>query len=85
MTRIFGLVLIPDRPCAHDPDLFYAKGPLRIERAKAICRPCPHRERCLATALELGEVHGVWGGLSAPERQELTLRPRGPHPKEAAA
>lgn len=82
MTRICGLVLIPDRPCAHDPDLFYAKGPLRIERAKEICRTCPHRKPCLATALLLGETHGVWGGMSATEREQFT---QPPDPKGAAA
>lgn len=47
--------------------------------AKRICNgdprrgtePCPVRAECLAYALNRNEEHGVWGGLSAPERQKL--------------
>jgi Transcription factor WhiB. len=50
-------------------------------RAKAYCNgkgkrpPCPAREACLQKALEF-EVpgvkrHGVWGGMTAPERNRV--------------
>ena len=32
--------------------------------AKRVCRACPVTAECLAYALEMGEEHGVWGGMS---------------------
>ena len=56
-----------------DPELFFPignTGPaiLQIEEAKAVCRRCEVREQCLAWALEAGQDHGVWGGMSEQER-----------------
>ncbi|ONH33822.1 WhiB family transcriptional regulator [Pseudofrankia asymbiotica] len=45
-----------------DPDLFFAESPADVESAKAICRDCPIRLACLATALDRHEPWGVWGG-----------------------
>ena len=36
--------------------------------AKALCAACPVRAECLEFALETGQVHGIWGGLTAQER-----------------
>ncbi|MBM9467307.1 WhiB family transcriptional regulator [Nakamurella sp. YIM 132084] len=50
-------------PCAQaDPDLFFAERPDDLERAKAVCGPCPARAACLAAALDRSEPWGVWGG-----------------------
>jgi WhiB family transcriptional regulator, redox-sensing transcriptional regulator len=62
-----------------DPELFFPignTGPaiLQIEEAKAVCRRCDVREQCLAWALEAGQDHGVWGGLSEDERRALKRR-----------
>lgn len=66
-----------------DASLFFApsyfetreeKG-AREASAKAICRRCPVRERCLEYALAIREPHGVWGGLNELERRRL-LRDR---------
>ncbi|MEW2623628.1 WhiB family transcriptional regulator [Streptomyces sp. NPDC048106] len=62
-----------------DPDLFFpigTTGPalLQIEEAKAVCRRCPVMERCLQWALESGEEHGVWGGLSEGGRRAMKRR-----------
>ena len=59
-----------------DPELFFPignTGPaiLQIEEAKQVCRRCDVREQCLAWALEAGQDHGVWGGLSEDERRAL--------------
>ena len=50
---------------------------LQIEEAKAVCRRCEVREQCLQWALEAGQDHGVWGGLSEDERRALKRRNAG--------
>ena len=62
-----------------DPELFFPignTGPalLQIEEAKKVCRRCEVREQCLAWALEAGQDHGVWGGLSEDERRAMKRR-----------
>lgn len=50
-------------PChRHDPNLWFAEAPQELEFAKALCRPCPVRQACLAGALRRKEPYGVWGG-----------------------
>jgi hypothetical protein len=46
----------------------------RTKAAKAICRACDVREKCLEWALERGESAGVWGGLTERERNKLNKR-----------
>jgi WhiB family transcriptional regulator, redox-sensing transcriptional regulator len=55
-----------------DPEVFYVAPELSAE-AKAICRPCPARDKCLEWALR-HEDWGVWGGLD--ENQRLSLKRR---------
>ncbi|KFG71421.1 WhiB family transcriptional regulator [Streptomyces mutabilis] len=64
---------------SEEPDLFFPignTGPalLQIEEAKAVCRRCPVMETCLQWALEFGQEHGVWGGLSEDERRAMKRR-----------
>lgn len=48
---------------------------VRRERvAKGLCHGCPVIAECRRHALAACEPYGVWGGLSASERQRL-LRP----------
>ncbi|ADU46578.1 WhiB family transcriptional regulator [Intrasporangium calvum] len=47
---------------------------LKSLRAAAICRECPVRQMCLASALVFGEEFGVWGGLNPVERRPLHRR-----------
>lgn len=59
------------------PELFFPIGISEVaqqqaDEAKAICGRCPVREQCLGWALDVGQVHGVWGGTSEMER--LVLR-----------
>jgi WhiB family transcriptional regulator, redox-sensing transcriptional regulator len=50
-------------PCrAGEADLWFAEAPADLERAKALCAPCPIRVECLAGALRREEPWGVWGG-----------------------
>lgn len=64
-------VFIPDNPFS---------GPLRkrardsIERAMAVCRSCPVTRECLAFAVSMGEVGGVWGGLYLTQKRLARLR-----------
>ncbi len=43
-------------------------------RAKNICASCPVRSDCLDYALEIGEQHGIWGGLNEVERRSMLVR-----------
>ena len=50
------------------------RGASRMRRevaAKEVCLSCPVRAECLEYALETGQRHGVWGGLSEHERRVL--------------
>ena len=39
--------------------------------AKRICLGCPVQKRCLASALDLGVVSGIWGGTTESERSNI--------------
>jgi WhiB family transcriptional regulator, redox-sensing transcriptional regulator len=72
-----------------DPDLFFpisSAGPARhqISQAKAVCATCQVQRQCLSFALETHQIHGIWGGKSAEERQLLRRRPRPARPVRAA-
>jgi len=66
-----------------DPDLFFpVKSDAPAAEAKAYCNgngsrpPCPVRQECLRWALDEGEEHGVFGGLTASERRHLGRDPQ---------
>jgi WhiB family redox-sensing transcriptional regulator len=64
-----------------DPDLFFpiaSAGPAlrQVTQAKAICARCQIRQGCLDYALDVGPVHGIWGGMTEQERRRLTRRNR---------
>lgn len=72
-----------------DPDLFFpigSTGPalLQIEEAKAACRRCPVVEICGTWALESGEKHGVWGGMSEEDRRRTKRRAASQRSRNAA-
>lgn len=51
----------------------------QIAKAKAICRQCPIRQKCLDYALYHGDRYGIWGGTTEMERRKMrqtaTVRP----------
>lgn len=61
------------RKCANvdNPDMFYPESNNSARPAKLICSECPVATLCLEYALENGEKHGIWGGLTSTERQLL--------------
>lgn len=66
-----------------NPSLFFDEHPDSEAMAKAVCAGCPVRRTCLEHARSAGEEFGVWGGLTAPERDRLDRwsQRRGPKPK----
>lgn len=52
-----------------------AKRAARETRAKSVCAQCPVIAVCLQHALTVRESYGVWGGMTAGERQRLAERP----------
>jgi WhiB family transcriptional regulator, redox-sensing transcriptional regulator len=59
-----------------DPDIFFGEPGDPAINAKRICSICSVREPCLEWALDNDERHGVFGGLSPRERQNLKRRRR---------
>lgn len=54
-----------------DPELFFPEDPrnqLDLRRARKVCVDCPVWKDCRDYAIRRDEVHGIWGGLSRPER-----------------
>lgn len=43
----------------------------KVKVARDICAECPVRMLCLEYAIEAREPFGVWGGMTAKERDEL--------------
>lgn len=65
----------------YSTDIFYPekynqrKFPPKIYKsAKNICAKCPIQLQCLEYALENGEIFGVWGGKSPPERKTMFIK-----------
>jgi WhiB family redox-sensing transcriptional regulator len=63
-----------------DPELFFPIGNTskraleQTEEAKRICQGCQVSSQCLRWALETGQDHGIWGGLTEDERAALKRR-----------
>lgn len=64
------------------PDLFFGEpGELgHYREARLVCAGCPVRDACLADVLAWerpGQRHGVVGGLTPPQREQLVRARRG--------
>lgn len=67
-----------ERAACHDiGDMFYVdtndESSLALA-AKRVCASCPVRIDCLAYAVDNKERFGIWGGLTATERQRMHKR-----------
>lgn len=54
-----------------DPELFFPARGESTKPIKAICRRCDVQVECTAYALNNGEHHGIWGGLSEKDRRRI--------------
>lgn len=63
-----------------DPELFFPPKGGSPAEAKRVCWTCPVIDECLEYALSNDERFGVWGGLSEPERRNLTRELARPRP-----
>lgn len=61
-----------------DPEVFFPpdseRGPIKARRelqAKQYCHECPVLNQCREHALLVHEPYGVWGGLTARERDRI--------------
>ncbi len=57
-----------------DPAIFFPETGDTGRDAKRICDRCPVVEPCLDYALTNRQHHGVWGGLSDHQREQLHRR-----------
>lgn len=69
-----------------DPDLWFADGhsKTRQRKAIAICRTCPVRAACLAHALTVRGLDGIWAGTTPNQRTRLRNHTPKPVPPRAA-
>ena len=56
-----------------DPEVFFPPPGLNqyANAAKKICARCPVAQTCLQYALDHEEAHGIWGGMSARQRNVI--------------
>jgi hypothetical protein len=70
-----GALVLPVLPGAlckgQDPILWFPGTGGSMDKAKAVCRVCPARRRCLDWAIQAGERDGVWGRTTPDERTQL--------------
>ena len=84
MTDDFITLLVPapwmsQGACAGLPaELFFPhRGQMQqVRAAKRVCAECLVKTECGQYALDSGERHGVWGGLSEKERRHLRAAAR---------
>ncbi|MEW2478691.1 WhiB family transcriptional regulator [Mycobacterium sp. NPDC049093] len=61
--------------CANKPELFFVGNGKPVDEAKAICAQCPVTSECRRWAIDNGELHGVWAGMTVPEITEARRDP----------
>ena len=60
-----------DVACADkDTEAFFSESAVKISKAKSLCAECPMIQECATWAIR-HEEYGVFGGLSAKERQMM--------------
>jgi len=65
----------PNALCAEsDPDLWASEDRPGIKEAKKICLRCPLVKDCAQWATDTREPHGVWGALTAHQRERIRTK-----------
>jgi WhiB family redox-sensing transcriptional regulator len=54
-----------------DPELYFPERGGNTRDAKETCMACEVRTQCLDFALDTGQNHGIWGGVSERELRRL--------------
>lgn len=54
-----------------DSSLFFPERGESSREAKAVCHACDVQAECLAYAVNNGEKHGIWGGISEKGRRAI--------------
>lgn len=65
--------------CGHrtgTADPFFPNYGENTNKAKAICDTCPVQPECLHHALTQPEKHGIWGGTTPRQRQQIRMAKR---------
>jgi WhiB family redox-sensing transcriptional regulator len=72
--RIFGSFhWMAEAAClGSDADFFPTTDGKRAQPAKGLCARCPVREDCLDYAIAAHEHHGIWGGMTPDDGQNLS-------------
>lgn len=65
----------PDNPGGPKAGKGVAGETARIKEARALCKMCPVRQKCLDYALQ-HECTGIWGGTTDSERRKLLREKR---------
>jgi len=72
-------------PCTGNGHLFDTDESINIELrkwnepiAKELCSKCPLVYDCLTYALAAKETHGIWGGTTPIEREQILRNPQKP-------
>ena len=55
-------------------ELFFPERGASTRPATEMCNECSVKDECLSYALETGQNHGIWGGLTARQRRLLLAR-----------
>ena len=54
-----------------DPDLWFESYPSKYDPVFKLCAECPVQVDCLRQSFDNAEEFGIWGGVSAHERERL--------------
>lgn len=61
-------------PCQRDPEAWFSEAVENVAYTKQQCQTCPVRLACLKAAVDQDEEWGVWGGMSAEERNNARTK-----------
>jgi WhiB family redox-sensing transcriptional regulator len=54
-----------------DPAIFFPPKGGRVRAARKVCASCPVVAQCLEFALEIDDRHGIYGGLTVEQREQV--------------